>query len=200
MPYRESEDPETINALGIALTDAGRAAEALPIFAARDRDRSGRRRGLPEHRHRAARSSTSPDEARKNLETALTLGKRHTRAWNALGVAWMQLGAPEKAIDAWEHCVELSPEQYDALYNIGRVSGQLGDWKKARAALERFVATAPPASVREGHRRGARRAAPTWTRQRGLSAFLDCGLSRLLELGAHSVTASARTECELMKI
>ena len=38
----------------------------------------------------------------------------------------------------------LNPEQYDALYNIGRVAGQMHDWKKARAALEKFVATAPP--------------------------------------------------------
>jgi len=54
-----------------------------------------------------------------------------------------------KAIAAWKQCVELNPEQYDALYNIGRVSGQLGDWKGARAALERFVATAPPAQYRK---------------------------------------------------
>ena len=31
--YRESEEPETLNALGIALADAGRPAEALPVFA-----------------------------------------------------------------------------------------------------------------------------------------------------------------------
>ena len=56
----------------------------------------------------------------------------------------MQLGDPRKAIDAWEHCLEINPEQYDALYNIGRVAGQMKDWTKARAALEKFVATAPP--------------------------------------------------------
>ena len=38
----------------------------------------------------------------------------------------------------------MNPEQYDALYNIGRVAGQLGDWKTARIALESFVKTAPP--------------------------------------------------------
>ena len=38
----------------------------------------------------------------------------------------------------------MNPEQYDALYNIGRVAGQLGDWKTARAALESFVKVAPP--------------------------------------------------------
>ena len=31
-PYRQSEDLQTLNALGIALTDAGRPAEGLEIF------------------------------------------------------------------------------------------------------------------------------------------------------------------------
>jgi tetratricopeptide (TPR) repeat protein len=56
----------------------------------------------------------------------------------------MRLNDPKAAIDAWQKCLEINPEQYDALYNVGRVAGQVGDWKTARAALERFVATAPP--------------------------------------------------------
>ena len=84
------------------------------------------------------------EEARQNLESALKFGKRHAKAWNALGVAYLKLGDRDKAIKAWEQCTALNPEQYDALYNIGRVAGQMADWKKARAALEKFVATAPP--------------------------------------------------------
>jgi arylsulfatase A-like enzyme/Flp pilus assembly protein TadD len=148
LPHRESDDPETLNALGIALSDAGRASEALPVFQrATEIDPSGA--DAYQNIGIALLKLDRPEEARKNLEQALTLGKRHTRAWNALGVAWMQLGQPEKALAAWKHTVELNPEQYDALYNIGRVSGQLGDWKGARAALERFVATAPPAQYRK---------------------------------------------------
>ena len=59
-------------------------------------------------------------------------------------MAWLRLGDPRKAIECWQKCIEFNPEQYDALYNIGRVAGQMGDWKNARAALERFVQTAPP--------------------------------------------------------
>jgi arylsulfatase A-like enzyme/Flp pilus assembly protein TadD len=141
-PYRDSDDIETLNALGIALADGGRAAEALPLFA----------RVLsidPENAVAYQNTGISllkldrPEEARQNLEAALRLGKRHARAWNALGVAWMRLGDPRKAIEAWEHCLQINPEQYDALYNIGRVAGQLHEWPKARAALERFVAVAP---------------------------------------------------------
>ena len=98
-----------------------------------------------------------PEEARQNLERPLRLGKRHARAWNALGVAWMRLGDPTKAIEAWQTCIEINPEQYDALYNIGRVAGQLGDWKTARAALESFVEDGAAQAVRQGSRRSARR-------------------------------------------
>jgi arylsulfatase A-like enzyme/Flp pilus assembly protein TadD len=143
-PYGESEEPETLNALGIALSDAGRSAEALPYFArALELDPSNA--AAYQNTGIALLRLDRNEEARQNLETALGLGKRHVRAWNALGVAWQRLGQPQKAIDAWDHCIELNPEQYDALYNVGRVAGQLGDWKKARTALERFVATAPKA-------------------------------------------------------
>ena len=142
LPYRESEDPETLNALGIALTDSGRVTEALLVFQrAIELDPAGA--DAYQNMGIALLKVYKPDEARKNLEQAIALGKRHARAWNALGVAWMQQGLPGKALEAWKRCVELNPEQYDALYNIGRVAGQLGDWKTAREALEKFVQTAP---------------------------------------------------------
>ena len=141
--YEESEDPESLNALGIVLTDAGRPADALPIFArAIELDAAGadgyQNMGI------ALLKLDRAEEARQNLESALKFGKRHAKAWNALGVAWLKLGDPGKAVAAWEQCIALNPEQYDALYNIGRVAGQMKDWKKARAALEKFAATAPP--------------------------------------------------------
>jgi tetratricopeptide (TPR) repeat protein len=140
--YQESEDPETLNALGIALSDSGRPADALLIFArAIEIDPAGadgyQNTGI------ALLKLDRAAEARDQLEAALRFGKRHARAWNALGVAWLKLGDPGKAVKAWEQCTALNPEQYDALYNIGRVAGQMKDWKKARTALEKFVATAP---------------------------------------------------------
>jgi len=140
--YRESEEPETLNALGIALTDGGRPAEALPIFA-RILEIDPSNAVAYQNTGIALLKLDRVDEARQNLEAALRLGKRHTRAWNALGVAWLRLGQPQKAIETWEQCLAINPDQYDALYNVGRVAGQLHDWKKARSALERFVATAP---------------------------------------------------------
>ena len=76
--YQESEDPESLNALGIVLSDAGRPAEALPIFArAIELDASGadgyQNTGI------ALLKLNRPAEARDNLETALRFGKRHAR-------------------------------------------------------------------------------------------------------------------------
>jgi len=143
LPYKLSDEPETLNALGIALADSGRPAEALPVFA-RVIEIDPSNAVAYQNTGIALLKLDRIEEARQNLEASLRLGKRHARAWNALGVAWTHLGDPKKAIDAWEHCLEINPEQYDALYNIGRVAGQMKDWKKARAALEKFVAMAPP--------------------------------------------------------
>jgi len=146
--YRESEEPETLNALGVSLADAGRPAQALPIFA-RILEIDPANAPAYQNTGISLLKMGNPGEARKNLEQALSLGKRHTRAWNALGVALLQLGEPKKAIEAWQRCLEINPEQYDALYNIGRVAGQMGDWKTARSALERFVALAPARQYRK---------------------------------------------------
>jgi arylsulfatase A-like enzyme/Flp pilus assembly protein TadD len=141
--YRDSDDLETLNALGIALSDAGRPADALPLFA----------RALRIQPRNAAAFQNSGiallkldrlDESRQSLETALSISRRSPRSLNALGVVFARLGAPQKALEAWSRCVEVDPQQYDALYNLGRVAGQLGDWKRAREALTRFVETAPP--------------------------------------------------------
>ena len=143
-PYRESLDTETLNALGIALSDAGRGKEALAIFARIQEIDPGN--GLAyQNSGIALLKLDRAAEARENLEKAIAIHDRNPRAWNALGVAWMRLGSPEKAIEAWTKAVAYNPKQYDALYNIGLVSARTGDQARAREALERFVATAPPA-------------------------------------------------------
>lgn len=142
-PYRKGEDVETLNALGIALADAGEPAKALEIFA-RVRELDPTNVDAFQNAGIAWLKLGRTDEARQSLETAVTLGNRRVRAWNALGVAWMQLQNPTKAIEAWERCVALNPEQYDALYNLGRAAGSVGDWPRARSALKQFADTAPP--------------------------------------------------------
>ncbi len=142
-PYRESEDLETLNALGIALSDAGRPEDALPLFS-RALQIQPRNAAAFQNTGIALLKLNRLDESRQNLESALAISRRSPRSLNALGVVWARLGDPRKAVEAWARCVEVDPQQYDALYNLGRVAGQIGDWKRSREALTRFVATAPP--------------------------------------------------------
>jgi Tfp pilus assembly protein PilF len=50
-----------------------------------------------------------------------------------------------RAIHAWSKCLTYNPKQYDALYNLGLVAARTGDRARAREALKRFLALAPPA-------------------------------------------------------
>jgi arylsulfatase A-like enzyme/Flp pilus assembly protein TadD len=140
--YEESLDTETMNALGIALSDAGRGEEALRLFGRVLEIEPGNGFAY-QNAGIASLKLGRAVEARESLEKALAIHERNPRAWNALGVARMQLKEPEKALEAWAQCLKYDPKQYDALYNVGRVAGQIGDWKRAREAFERFVATAP---------------------------------------------------------
>jgi tetratricopeptide (TPR) repeat protein len=142
-PYRESLDTETLNALGIALSDSGRGKEALATFARIQEIDPGN--GLAyQNAGIALLRMDQADQARESLQKALAIHERNPRAWNALGVAWMRLSEPQKALDAWDKAIAYNPKQYDALYNLGLVAIRTGDKKRAREALERFADTAPP--------------------------------------------------------
>src|SRR6185503_20596197 len=98
-------------------------------------------------------------EAAAELERALALEERLAVSWNTLGVARYRLGDVPAAIHAWQRATELDPTLYDALFNLGLVAAQAGRRAEARAALERFVQTAPSA-----------RYAPDIAKARGLLA------------------------------
>ncbi|MGH9368559.1 MAG: tetratricopeptide repeat protein [Thermoanaerobaculia bacterium] len=140
----QSSDPETVNALGIALSDSGREREAEQVF----------RRSLaldPQNVEAyvdlgiVRLRGDDPRGARDLFRQALAIDGEVPRAWNGLGVALTKLGEEREAIDAWSKAVALDPKLYDALFNLGLVAGKNGMRSEARAALERFVAEAPPA-------------------------------------------------------
>jgi tetratricopeptide (TPR) repeat protein len=140
--WERSDNIETLNAYGIALSDSGHPDRSLPVF-----DRAmvldpGSALTL-QNRGMALLRLNRTSEAKQSLEKALETNPRVPRAWNALGVARMQTGDPAGAVAAWEKCVELNPKAYDALYNIALVSFRAGDMAKAKPAMERFLATAP---------------------------------------------------------
>jgi arylsulfatase A-like enzyme/Flp pilus assembly protein TadD len=154
-PLSESRDPDTWNALGIALADSGRGAEALSSFRrALELDKENveayENMGIVRLRE------NDPSGAQDLFRQALAIEQRLPRAWNGLGVALAHLGREREAIQSWEKAVALDPSLYDALFNLGLTAGKNGLHSEARQALERFVATAPPArypsDIREARR------------------------------------------------
>ena len=82
-----------------------------------------------------------PTRRGSSLETALSIEPPQPASLNALGVVYSRLGEPRKALEAWSRCVEVDPQQFDALYNLGRVAGDLGDWTRRGG---RSSASRPP--------------------------------------------------------
>ncbi|MEO8191518.1 MAG: sulfatase-like hydrolase/transferase [Acidobacteriota bacterium] len=146
-PYADSDDGETLNALGIALTDSGDPAAGLRIFSRVLEIDPGNALAYQNSGISLLKLQRA-SEARESLLKALAVSERNPRAWNALGVAWMELGGPEKALEAWSRAVSYDPSQFDALYNIGLVATRLGRRQQAIEALQKFVNTAPPARYR----------------------------------------------------
>ena len=147
-PLADSEQPDTLIALGVALADSGRAADAVRVFErvlALDPENVEAYGNLGIVRLRGNDVAGARDFFRK----ALAIDPRFPRAWNGLGVALARLADERAAIDCWEKAVALDPKLYDALFNLGLTAGKNGLREQSRRALERFVATAPPALYRD---------------------------------------------------
>ena len=143
-PFSESREPDTLNAYGVALADSGRAAEAIAVF---DRALSLDPEDVQAYTNIGIVRLREGDLARAQeaFQKGLAIDERFPRAWNGLGVVLARLGQERRAIECWSKAVELDPRLYDALFNLGLTAGKNGLRREARQALERFVATAPPA-------------------------------------------------------
>jgi tetratricopeptide (TPR) repeat protein len=142
-PLSTSTDPDSLDALGIALADAGDFAAA--------RDAFGRALVLDPADPRALESlgivalrERKPDEARGAFLRALEVNPRLPGSLNGLGAAEMELGNSEAALEAWRKALAVNPSDLEALYNFGTFAGRAGRPEGA-AALSRYLAVAPPA-------------------------------------------------------
>lgn len=95
-------------------------------------------------------------EARADLQAAVRANPRLAVAWNNLGVVLYELKKPEAALQAWQKAIDLVPNQWDTLWNLGTKAAEIGHAEQARSALTRFVEGAPRNKygdeVREAHR------------------------------------------------
>ena len=141
-PLSHSDDPEALNAYGIALADEGQLDGATKQF---NRVLEIDRHNAPAYQNLgivALRRDDVPG-AQQFLVRAIELNPRLPLALNTLGVVFARQGDFARAVDAWNQAVEVDPRQYDALYNIGLVEARAGHAAAARKALSRFIATAP---------------------------------------------------------
>jgi arylsulfatase A-like enzyme/predicted Zn-dependent protease len=148
---RKGAEPATLTVLALALGDAGRNDEALPLL------EEARRTARPpadffENLGVALLALDRLDRAAAAFEQATALDPRLASAWNALGVARFRGGDARRAIDAWRRSVELDGSQLDAWYNLGLAAAQAGDRTLARQALGRFLASAPGTAGAERER------------------------------------------------
>lgn len=142
-PLAADGGTEDLDAWALALSEAGRQDEAEAVLhrvMASDPDDPVAHEQLALVELRRGRWAAARDAARR----ALQLNERLHQAWNNLGVALHELGEVGPALDAWQRATELDPELFDALYNLGTKALRHGDSPRARRALERFVAEAPP--------------------------------------------------------
>ena len=86
---------------------------------------------------------SKPVDAKSRRPTAID--PRSARAHNGLGVIAMKTGRPDEAFAQWKRAVELSPNDFDALFNLSMELDAAGRHDEARPYLERFTREAPPA-------------------------------------------------------
>jgi arylsulfatase A-like enzyme/Tfp pilus assembly protein PilF len=141
-PLVSGNDPEVLNAYGVALSDLGKLDEGAQQF---QRVLQADPNNAPALQNLGIVALRRDDVqgALSYLSRALALNPRLPLALNTLGVVYARQGDYARAVEAWNRAVAVDPRQYDALFNIGLVEGRAGHVAEARAALSRFVATAP---------------------------------------------------------
>ncbi|HEY2094339.1 MAG TPA: sulfatase-like hydrolase/transferase [Thermoanaerobaculia bacterium] len=142
-PFASGNDPDVLNAYGIALADSGDLAHARAQFLrvlTIDHTNAKAFENLGVVSLRAGDVSG----ARMNLSKALALNDRLPTALNLMGVIEMKSNHPAEAIAWWRKAIDADPKLYDAMYNLAIVAGRTGRNDIARDALHRFIDKAPP--------------------------------------------------------
>ena len=142
-PFASGNDPDVLNAYGIALADSGDLAGANAQF---QRVLSVDKTNATAYQNLAVVSMRAGDvgHARENLQHALALNSKLPLALNLMGVVEAKSGNANAAIDYWRKSIAIDRRQYDAMFNLAIVSDKAGRKDVAREALQQFIATAPP--------------------------------------------------------
>lgn len=140
--FKDSRDPDLLNAYGIALADMGRFGPAIIEFEKAlqiDRTNATAYQNLGV----VALRTNDLQRAEQFLSRALQLNDKMPLALNTMGVVYARRNDMPRALEMWKRAVAIDPKQYDALFNIGLVAGNAGRFAESRQALQQFVKTAP---------------------------------------------------------
>jgi arylsulfatase A-like enzyme/Flp pilus assembly protein TadD len=142
-PFASGQNPDVLNAYGIALADSGDLAKARAEF---ERVLTIDHTNATAYQNLGVVSLRAGDvaNARASLSKALALNDQLPIALNLMGVLEMKSGHPDDAIAWWRKAVKADPRLYDAMYNLAIVASRTGRNDIARDALHRFIETAPP--------------------------------------------------------
>jgi arylsulfatase A-like enzyme/Flp pilus assembly protein TadD len=154
-----ANEADLVNARAMALQALDRVQEAEDLLTQRIESQPYDA-GAHESLSFIALQSQRYRKAKEHAEAALSIDESRPDAWNNLGVALYWLGEKTRALEAWEHALELVPETSDVLLSYGLTSAEVGRPKEAREALQLFLKTATSPRYDE-----ARRQAETVLRQ-----------------------------------
>jgi tetratricopeptide (TPR) repeat protein len=127
---------------GIALLEAGQAAEAVVAFElAASKLRNPLRAQLLQAR--ALNQCGNPGAALRLLTTVLQSEPAAVEGWFQLGVSQFLLGNPRAAVDSFEQVVKLKPDHVLGHTNLGQALSKLGNRAAAEAAFEAALRCRP---------------------------------------------------------
>jgi len=138
------DDLFALEALGIAYSQVGRAADAEETFnrmAVVDPSSGRAHQNLGILQLRREEYA----EAETSLRQALRVEPSLSTAYTPLGVALSEQGRFSEAIEAWRQAVALDGAEYLALFNLTLALFSQDRLDEAREAGEQFIRTAPPA-------------------------------------------------------
>jgi tetratricopeptide (TPR) repeat protein len=129
--------------LGNALTETGRAEEALPLFARAMEILKGRDADLFNNRGVALLKLGRVAEAEADFREALRLDPKHVKALNSLGYSLLTRGQVDEAEAVISQVTAIDAMEINAINNLGFVALKRGQDEKARGQFEKALGIMP---------------------------------------------------------
>ena len=142
-PLGTSTDPDSLNALGIALADEGEYGRSREVFSRSLAEDPGNPStlealGIVDLRDRKW------DAARDGFRKALAINPALPTSLAGLATAETELGNLPAAIEAWQAAVRVDPGNLGALFGLGTTAARAGRSDVAAAALDAYLVRASP--------------------------------------------------------